>query len=231
MTPGKAENREKGLPMGSAHSDAMQCESMRLLWGCDCYSSRTVIWTTLTSQYAGLCSSLYPAMKWSSCVPVLSGKKINPHCCSHLIPLLHKLHPSSLMNVQSRYRSPCGSLEAFRWLLRTNAVSSVGFIPWKSLVVRPDTTPHSQQQGWCDGKCYFQNEHINCHQNHSAKPRLSKSTGDLVLCFKLFSKYPDTGNTHLTSNFLHITFGSCPYVIHIYLSSLLSWPSTYLMEF
>lgn len=153
MTPGKAENREKGLPMGSAHGDAMQCESMRLLWGCDCYSSCTVIWTTLTSQYAGLCSSLYPAMKWSSCVPVLSGKKINPHCRSHLIPLFHKLHPSSLMNVQSRYRSPCGSLEAFRWLLRTNAVSSVGLIPWKSLVVRADTTPHPQQQGWCDGKC------------------------------------------------------------------------------
>lgn len=31
----KAENRGKGLAMGSACGDAMQCESMRLLWGCD----------------------------------------------------------------------------------------------------------------------------------------------------------------------------------------------------
>lgn len=76
----------KGLPMGSANGDAMQRESRRLLWGCDCYSSCMVIRTTLTSQYAGPCSSSYPAMKWSSCIPVLSGTKSNPHCCSHLTP-------------------------------------------------------------------------------------------------------------------------------------------------
>lgn len=133
--------------------------------------------------------------------------KMNEYYCSHLILLLLKLHASPLMNVQSRYRSPCCSLEAFRWLLRRNVVSSVSSIPWERLVVQADTTPHSWQRDWYDGACSFQNEHINGHQNHSAEPHMSIPIGDLVLCFKIFGKYSGTGNTHPTSNFFHVHLG------------------------
>lgn len=95
---------------------------------------------------------------------------------------------------------------------------------------RADTRPHLWQQGWYDGTCSFQNKHINGHQKHSAEPHLSISTGDLVVYFKIFGEYSDTGNTRPTSNFCHIHLGVV-LMASIFTFPLVSWPSISLEEF
>lgn len=98
---------------------------MRLLWDCDC----TLIWTMLRPSSAEHCSSLNTAMKLSLYLSVLSGT--NLILLITLVPLFHRQHAPSLVNVWSKYKSPYCSLEASWWLLSTYMVSSADPFPWK----------------------------------------------------------------------------------------------------